>query len=439
MWRYHGLLMRAGIGVLALMLAGCSSDLVRISPLQTASGTGVGYVAADEPQAVMAGRTILSQGGSAADAAVATAFTLSVTLQSSAGVGGGGLCLVYDARQRQSEMIDFTPVPAVGREDMARWQSAVPALPRGLFALHAKYGRLAWQTVVSPAETIARFEHTASRQLAEDLLKHSDTLVNDPNALDTFMSSRRTLVTEGEPITQLDLAATLAQLRGRTPSDFYSGITANQIDAQAAVAGLSITSSDLRDYTPEWSALAAVTLNGTNIYVAASAAMASDVLESVQSAEDREAFSTLNGEAGATGFVVKDEAGNAVACSLTMLRPFGAGVIPTGSGFLSAPSPEIAGAEAAPVIAAVGIDQRTGVPRFVIASGGADSGHRIAIEMARILSSNDRDARNSQATRGQRPYVNEIVCDGGAARRNSCSVFNDPAGFGYAVVAEEDR
>jgi gamma-glutamyltranspeptidase / glutathione hydrolase len=60
-----------------------------------------GMVAASQPLAVAAGLEILSQGGSAADAAVATAAALNVTEPTSTGIGGDCFALYYEASTQQ--------------------------------------------------------------------------------------------------------------------------------------------------------------------------------------------------------------------------------------------------------------------------------------------------------------------------------------------------
>ncbi len=88
--------------LLLLILAAPAGALAKRA---VATGTG-GAVASDTVQATRAGLTVLAQGGTAADAAVAVASTLGVTDPFVAGIGGGGYFVYYDARTHRVYTID---------------------------------------------------------------------------------------------------------------------------------------------------------------------------------------------------------------------------------------------------------------------------------------------------------------------------------------------
>jgi gamma-glutamyltranspeptidase/glutathione hydrolase len=77
-----------------------------------------GAVASVNPYATQAGIDVLRLGGTAADAAVATAAALGVVEPYSAGIGGGGYFVYYDARSRRVQTIDGRETaPAAMRAD----------------------------------------------------------------------------------------------------------------------------------------------------------------------------------------------------------------------------------------------------------------------------------------------------------------------------------
>lgn len=204
----------------------------------------IGGVAADEPRATLAGRDVLAAGGSAADAVVAAALAMAVTLPSRVGLGGGGMCLAYDQRLNRVEAIDFTVRPPA-----APSAAAVPGLLRGLLVLYGRQGKLRWEQLVAPAEGLARFGAPVSRALATDLAASGASLLADPAARQIFTRSDGAPLAEGDMLVQNDLSAVLAAIRARGGNELYQGQVADQFVTAAMGSGAAITAEDLRAAT----------------------------------------------------------------------------------------------------------------------------------------------------------------------------------------------
>jgi gamma-glutamyltranspeptidase/glutathione hydrolase len=93
----------AAVIALALVPSPASAQAPAKDP--TARGYG-GAVSTVDPTATAVGIEVLRRGGNAVDAAVAAAATLGVTEPFSAGIGGGGFFVYYDAAHRKVHTID---------------------------------------------------------------------------------------------------------------------------------------------------------------------------------------------------------------------------------------------------------------------------------------------------------------------------------------------
>jgi gamma-glutamyltranspeptidase/glutathione hydrolase len=337
----------------------------------------LGAVVADEPTAAIAGREVLALGGTAADAAVAIGFTLAVTYPSRASLGAGGACLAYSTAKTSPgagspEAIIFTPVAPTTEVPRTDRPAAIPMLARGLFALHARYGRRPFETLVSPAEQLARFGTPASRAFVRDLTLVAGPLMADPSARAVFAPNGVPL-TEGTTMVQPGLGGTLSQIRTVGVGDLYQGTLGRRLEQASALAGGGLTLADMRAALPK--TLTPLVMQAGNDNVAflpppadggLAAAASFRVLQqnstAVQAARDRglavaaawraggvDSAALLAGAAPAaaplpslpasTSFATLDRDGNAVVCVVTMDNLFGTGRMAPGTGIMLAASP----------------------------------------------------------------------------------------------------
>ena len=240
------------IALFLVLVAACSGDNGPREASEPLKGF-IGAVVADEPQAALIGRDMLAIGGSAVDAAVAVAFALGVTLPSQTGLGGGGVCVAFDQKTGDVRALDFLAEAPASVGAPTDKPAAVPAMVRGLYTLHARYGRLPWSQLVAPAERLARFGTPVSRAFARDLEALRSTSLGKSGLRRLFGTADGSrLLGEGDPLVQLELAATLSRLRSEGPAGLYIGPGAAAFATAAQAAGYALTQADLANYRPLW-------------------------------------------------------------------------------------------------------------------------------------------------------------------------------------------
>jgi gamma-glutamyltranspeptidase/glutathione hydrolase len=396
----------------------------------------VGGAAAEEPRAAIVAREILSAGGTAVDAAVAGAFAMTVTLPSRAGLGGGGACLAYSASRREVKAVVFPAGPRAGLPQGVDRPAAVPLMARGLFLLHTQGGRLRFEQLVRPAESLARLGTEVSRVFADDLAVVAAPLLNDPNARAVFGAPGGGPLRPGDRMTQFDLGATLATLRTAGVGDLYQGSLSDRLEQASAVAGGGLTGPELRAARAE--VMEPVRLaagNDVAFFLPASADGGAGTAAAFQAAFAGQAPMGGGGApVGATaGLVTLDPDGNAVACAFSMNNLFGTGRVAPGTGILLAAAPLSGSVPPAPLAAALvtGRDQR-----FFRASAAASGQQAAGAAAGAALGAVLRGATPGQVF-GATPEPGRalvVSCPGYApSSRASCSGAADPRGGGAAL------
>ncbi|MBI1913211.1 MAG: gamma-glutamyltransferase [Planctomycetes bacterium] len=228
-------------------------------PTRGHSATGTrGMVVAVSRPAAEVGLDVLKKGGNAVDAAVATAFALAVTWPEAGNLGGGGFMLVHPGGKEEPVVIDYretAPAAATRRMfDSDRPPSpykvvGVPGTVRGLSLAHRRFGKLSWKDVVLPAVRLAEDGFLVDAPLATSLNRELRRSKNFPELVKVYGKDRgRKVWQDGDRLVLKDLGRTLRRIAEEGPDAFYSGLTADLIDAEMKRGGGLITKTDLAGY-----------------------------------------------------------------------------------------------------------------------------------------------------------------------------------------------
>ncbi|OWK43421.1 gamma-glutamyltransferase [Fimbriiglobus ruber] len=240
--------------------------LLFVSPVPTSAADPAppakgGVVVSVSGPASDVGAAVLRKGGTAVDAAVATAFALAVTYPAAGNVGGGGYLLVHPNGSGDPAVFDFREVaPAAATRDMfvkladrsAHRRIGVPGTVAGLAMAHKAYGKLPWAELVAPAVKLAGEGFELDAFNAASISATVRNSVGDASAefRRVFGKPGGGSWKVGDRLVQPDLKETLARIAEKGPDGFYTGKTADLIAAEMTRGGGLITREDLAAYKP---------------------------------------------------------------------------------------------------------------------------------------------------------------------------------------------
>lgn len=248
---------------LFLLLAGCSDQSSDHSKIKQAPKPSKAAIASAHPLATQAGMKILEKGGNAFDAAIAVAASLGVVEPYSAGIGGGGFWLLYQADQDRYVFLDArerAPQAAhadyyldtdgnVDRDQAINGPKAagIPGQAAAFDHLATYYGDLPLLESLAPAIQQAR--------KGFPVYEHYQKLMGYRlEAIKRYDDSRRLFLDKGEipqigyQIKQPELAYTLQRLAADGFDGFYKGDVAKSLVTAVQQDGGDWTLDDLANY-----------------------------------------------------------------------------------------------------------------------------------------------------------------------------------------------
>jgi gamma-glutamyltranspeptidase/glutathione hydrolase len=220
-----------------------------------------GMVSSQQWIASEVGADVLSRGGNAVDAAIATGFALAVTHPTAGNIGGGGFMVIrfpnghttaIDFREKaplaaHPEMwLDETGEYSSERHHRSHLAVGVPGTVAGFDKAHRLYGRADWSDLVDPAVDLAAEGFELSEALAGSIERFAGRTPYEAS-IEAFTNGGSPYG-QGETWRQPDLARSLERIRDAGRDGFYRGETARLIAEEMQRGGGLITEEDLDRY-----------------------------------------------------------------------------------------------------------------------------------------------------------------------------------------------
>jgi len=217
-------------------------------------------VATSQPLAAQAGLQMLAAGGSAVDAILATAITLSLVEPVSNGIGSDAYALVWDGK-RLHGLNASGRSPAAWSLDYFKGRSAmpvrgwdsvsVPGCVQAWVDLHAKFGRLPFKKLFEKAVQYGREGFLVSPTIAGQWAAQTPELKVQPGFAEAFLPGGRP-PRAGEIFKFRKHASVLEEIASSKGKAFYRGNLAEKIEAHAKKHGGALRAGDMAANRPDW-------------------------------------------------------------------------------------------------------------------------------------------------------------------------------------------
>jgi gamma-glutamyltranspeptidase/glutathione hydrolase len=286
--------------IATLVLLGGAAPAVATPPaaapaIQTKTPVATGYggaVSSVDADATRIGLDALRRGGTAADAAIATAAALGVTEPYSSGIGGGGFFVYYDAAAHRVLTVDgretapaaftetvFAPGGVAIPFDQAVTSGlsvGVPGTPRTWATVLDRWGRTSLADALRPAANLARRGFTVDATFRQQTADNEARFRDFPATRALFLPGGK-LPETGSVLRNPDLARTYDLLARRGVDAIYSGSLGREIVRTAQKPPVDpaatrdvrpglVTEQDLRAYYAPFRAPTRVSYRGLDVF-----------------------------------------------------------------------------------------------------------------------------------------------------------------------------
>lgn len=228
------------------------------------------------PLAIHAGQRALEQGGTAADAAIATALAQIVLTAGSWNSFAGILYVVYyDSASGKVHSLnagyntiraETDPLSIPLRPNPSGRTALVPGFMAGAEAIHKRFGRLPFGELFEPAIYFAEEGIVVDPSLAGMMAYCKDVLGRRAETRDIFFKKDGAPYRKGDIFRQPALAQTLRAVVSRGAGVMYTGEWAGRFVEAVRGEGGKVTLDDLRGYEALWVEPLKTTYGGYEVY-----------------------------------------------------------------------------------------------------------------------------------------------------------------------------